>query len=88
MEGGASGFNDNFTVEFKVRVKSDPKVSRLNNGKEKDVDDYQSSLCGGRVNEEMREWEMKQTSFDEKQVLIKDAAYRQQVKRTGPGDVV
>lgn len=40
MEGGVSGFNDNFIVEFKVRVKSDFKVLRLNNGKEKDVDDY------------------------------------------------
>ena len=35
----------------------------------------------------MREWEIGQLSFDEKQVLVKDAECRQWVKTMGPHDV-
>lgn len=51
------------------------KNSHLDKGKEKGVDDFQISLCGGRINKERREWETEQTHFDEEQVLIKDAAW-------------
>ena len=37
MVGEAGEFNDNLTVEFKIRLKGDPKSSRLDNGKEKSV---------------------------------------------------
>lgn len=68
-----------------LRVEGDPKILHLDSGEEKGIDDYQVSFCGGGINEEMREWETRQVSFDEKQVF-KDAEHRQQMRRRGPGD--
>ena len=35
-------------------MKGSPKISHLDHRKEKGVDDYHVSLCGGRSNDEMR----------------------------------